>query len=63
MLTVSQVGGMNPLKKGSLGMTFNCICRVWSNTPLLLLPGSFWSGVVIPVWVQSIGQLDLFKNY
>ena len=27
-----------------------------------LLPGSLWPGVVIPVRVPAMGQIDLFKN-
>ena len=34
------------------------------STPSLpLLPGSLWPGVVIPVWVPSIGQIELFNHF
>ena len=32
-------------------------------TSFLLLPGSIWSGVVIPFRVPSWGQVDLFENH
>ena len=30
---------------------------------LPLLPGSLWSGGIVPISVLSIGQIDLFENY
>ena len=30
---------------------------------MLLLPGSLWYGVVVPVRVPSMGQIDLLKYY
>ena len=34
------------------------------NTPSLsLLPGPLWPGIVVPVWISSMGQIALFQNY
>ena len=50
-------------------MTLNCVWRwsssfgnqwSWSTTSLPLLPDLLWPGVVVPVRVQSIVQIDLF---
>ena len=36
---------------------------VWSTSSLLLLSGPLWLGVIIPVRIPSMGQIELFKNY
>ena len=57
-----------PAEKGCPGYDtkLNLIVRLWEvwNIPsLALLPGPHWPEVVVPVWIPSIGQLDLFSNY
>ena len=37
------------------------LLEVWSTLSLSLLPGQLWLGAV-PVKVQFMGQIDLFKN-
>ena len=39
------------------------IWRVWSTPSLPLLVCPFWSGVVVPLRVPSMDQIDLLKNY
>ena len=34
---------------------------MWSTPPLPLLPGSLWSGGLVPVSVLSLGQIELFE--
>ena len=36
-------------------------CGVNPSSPLL--PGPLWPGMVVPIWVPSKGQIDLFENY
>ena len=36
---------------------------VWNTPSLLLLPGSFWPGVVVPVRVPFMDQIHLYKNH
>ena len=36
---------------------------MWSTSSLPLLPGPLRPGVVVPVRVPSMGQIDLFKSY
>ena len=54
-------------KRGVLGMTLNCIwwwgsnSGVWSTPSLSLLPHPLWPGVVVPVRVQSMDQIDILK--
>ena len=38
------------------------LLEIWSTTPLPLLPGPLWPGVVVPVSVSSIGQIELFDH-
>ena len=38
------------------------IWKVWSALSLLLLQDSLWSGVVVPVRIPFMCQIDLFKN-
>ena len=37
---------------------------MWVETipKLQLLPGPLWPGVLVPVWVSSLGQIELLKN-
>ena len=35
----------------------------WNNSSMLLLPVSLWPRVIMPVWVPSIDQIDLFQYY
>ena len=37
--------------------------EVWSISSLPLLPGPLWPGVVVPISVRSVGEIDLFRNY
>ena len=53
-----------------LGMPLNCIQwlgssseALWRTLSLPLLPGLLWPGVIVPDREQSMGQIDLFKNY
>ena len=39
------------------------IWGVWSASSLPLLPGSLLAEAIVPHGVQSLGQIDLFKNY
>ena len=36
---------------------------VWNTPSLSLLPGPLWSKMVVRVRVQSMSQVDLFKNF
>ena len=36
---------------------------MWRIHPKSLFPGPPSPSVVVLVWVQSVGQIDLFKNY
>ena len=36
---------------------------MWSSPSLLLLPSPLWLGVAVSVWVPSMSQIDLLKNY
>ena len=51
----------NLTKNHFLFYLYNNIIFVPSSVPLL--PGSLWSGLVVPVRVPSIGQKDKIKNY
>ena len=35
----------------------------WSTPTLPLLADPLWPGVVVPIRVQSMGQINLFENY
>ena len=36
---------------------------LWSTPSLPLLPGRLWPGVVVPIRVSSMDQIDPFENY
>ena len=36
---------------------------MWSTLSLFEIPGTFSPGVVVPVEVPSMDQIDLFENY
>ena len=55
-------------QRGVLGITLHLLVwfqfwGVWSILLLPLLPGPLWLGVIVLVWVPSIDQIDMFKNY
>ena len=37
------------------------ICEVWGTPSISLPPGPLWSGVVVPVWVPYMDQIELFN--
>ena len=39
------------------------ILGAWSTSSLLLPPGPLEPGLVVPISVPSMGQIDLFKKY
>ena len=54
-----------------LGMILNCIwwrgfglgaIRMWRTPSLPFVSGPLWSGVMVPVRVQSISQIELLSN-
>ena len=59
-------------RRGVQDITLNCILwwgsssgdlRRWSTPPLPLLPNLLWPRVAVSIRLQSMGQIDLFKNY
>ena len=49
------------------GFKYSClILEIWGVRYILslpLLPGPLWPGVVIPITVPNMSQIDLFKSY
>ena len=69
--TTPQQRGKTSTTKSLLAITQNCIngeapvlelLGIWSIPPLTLLSGLLWSVLLAPVWVKSMGQIELFDH-
>ena len=45
-----------------MGGSCTRVLGMWSTPSLRLFPGPLWPGVVVPVRVASMGQIELFNN-
>ena len=52
----------NQTKSSDGGAPVLELWRMWSTLSLQLHPGPLWPRGVVPVWVQSVGQIGIFNH-